>query len=505
MQTTGLNSYSTSTGTSSYSSELTQAPTKVSIGTAPLRTSEQIRLAVDSTLRSRKNKKPECSTLVEKLRWLTSLEDEDSSDSNQSGFATWPSPRDKNGVPIPASSQTRKSDAGTSTNEEHFVQSSSIRVASVHEAKIKQISYTLEDIEEGLKGSELELETFVSKDGGRIERIRKRYGEEGGDDYGFSRRPSVKGIKPKFSSTNQIFAQFTNRKSMESPAFGAPPNHAPSRESEYENTRLPAPPPPVGSSTPLPDAVLQSDPARNSAALNYEFQNTPGRQSEESRAHFELIRQSFETATAGGAPNFITNFNRPHSWSVSTLPHPHHNHGGGVMQLGNHHLISTPQTLGQQQPSQQPLYGTVRRVPNVIGRPLFLHYGALSVEAHPNKIPYPTQAAVPVKVPETPSPTQPTPVIPAGMRYYGPPIRYYNQPPPVPPRTVTAPVQMQGVVVPAPVPVGINNLNMPPNSSANHTHPHVNVMTMNEVERGVPEGATDEEHLAQKEAYSMNV
>lgn len=60
-------------------------PTQVSIGTAPLRTSEQIRLAVDSTLRiSRsKNKKQECSSLVEKLRWLTSLDDEDS--DSQSG------------------------------------------------------------------------------------------------------------------------------------------------------------------------------------------------------------------------------------------------------------------------------------------------------------------------------------------------------------------------------------------------------------------------------------
>lgn len=512
-------------------------PTKVSTGTAPLRTSEQIRLAVDSTLRLRTKKtKPECSLLVEKLRWLTSLDDDDPSDSSsQSGFATWPS-RDKNGT-ITSSSSSKKSDAGTSTNEE-FVNSAGIRqpppIYSSSEAKIKQISYTLEDIDEGLKGSEIELESFITEDGGRIERLKKRYsGEEPGDDYGFSRRPSVKGIKPKFSSTNQIFAQYT--------AMRASGTETPVPvESQYENTRGLPPP---ASFDQLPNHL---DGAR--MQLNYEVQSATGRPPEESRAHFEMIRQSFEHAS-------FSNFNRPHSWSVSTLPHPHHAHAhsnsislgstaspvpqnsGGMppnllsnnfgstlsvsqpMQQSQNNLSMTPSPINANNapgsvradtvqmmggnpttiygtlPSQshmaaqqnqvaqpgQPIYGTVRRVPNVIGRPLFLHYGALSVEAHPNKIvqPFPR----PTKVPETPSPTQQPPP----LRYYGPPIRYYNSPPPVPPRSVTTTVS-GGIGGP----VGPGNGGPP------------SAITDCQQERGVPEGATDEEPSL-KESYSMNV
>ncbi|CAL8113394.1 unnamed protein product [Orchesella dallaii] len=541
-------------------------PTKVSTGTAPLRTSEQIRLAVDSTLRLRTKKtKPECSSLVEKLRWLTSLDDDDPSDSSsQSGFATWPS-RDKNGS-VSSGSSSKKSDAGTSTNEE-FVNSAGIRqpppIYSSNEAKIKQISYTLEDIDEGLKGSEIELESFITEDGGRIERLKKRYsGEEPGDDYGFSRRPSVKGIKPKFSSTNQIFAQYT--------AMRASGTETPVPvESQYENTRGLPPP---ASFDQLPNHL---DGAR--MQLNYEVQSsTTGRPPEESRAHFEMIRQSFEHAS-------FSNFNRPHSWSVSTLPHPHHTHahsnsislsstaspvpqpsGGVPPNLLSNNFGSTlsvsqqPMTQQQQQQHQQqqqqqhqqqqqqqnnlsmnpspinmnnaaggvrgadgvpmmagnpggpiygtlpsgshmvaqqnqmpqpgqPIYGTVRRVPNVIGRPLFLHYGALSVEAHPNKIvqPFPR----PTKVPETPSPTQQPPPL---LKYYGPPIRYYNSPPPVPPRSVTTAVGG-----------GMGNQNVPgngvtPSGMGNQT------MADCQQERGVPEGATDEEPSV-KESYSMNV
>lgn len=458
------------------------------------------------------------------------------------------------------STSSKKSDAGTSTNEE-FVNSAGIRqpppIYSSSEAKIKQISYTLEDIDEGLKGSEIELESFITEDGGRIERLKKRYsGEEPGDDYGFSRRPSVKGIKPKFSSTNQIFAQYT--------AMRASGTETPVPvESQYENTR--GLPPPV-SFDQLPNHL---DGAR--MQLNYDVQNATGRPPEESRAHFEMIRQSFEHAA-----NF-SNFNRPHSWSVSTLPHPHHAHahsnsislgstaspvppqsaggagGGGQGVMPQQNLLSNNfgSTLSVSQGMQQPqnnlsmnpspinmsnavaaggprapdgvpmiggnptpiygtlpsqahmaaaqqnqqvaqpgqaIYGTVRRVPNVIGRPLFLHYGALSVEAHPNKIvqPFPR----PTKVPETPSPTQQPPP----LRYYGPPIRYYNSPPPVPPRSVTTSVSGGGG--------GVVNSSMVPGNgippSANQAIPDC------QQERGVPEGATDEEPSI-KESYSMNV
>lgn len=526
-------------------------PSKVSTGTAPLRTSEQIRLAVDSTLRLRtiKKNKTECSSLVEKLRWLTSLDDEEGSDGSQSGFATWPS-RDKNGsIILPGN---KKSDAGTSTNEE-FVQSA-VRQPPIHlanEAKIKQISYTLEDIDEGLKGSENELENFITEDSGRIERLRKRYTDEGGDDYGFSRRPSVKGIKPKFSSTNQIFAQFTAMR-----AAGGADTPVPV-EAQYENART------VYEQLPgVPESVR---------VLNYELQSaSPRPPPEESRAHFEMLRQSFEQAS-------INSFNRPHSWSVSTLPHnnhPHvsyHNHShsismgpqpptnNGAQGFSTHvltnNLSGSSLSVTSQQPQQQPLnnlsmasaklppsssnnssinpssssgtstpvvmsaahhahygtlppgatnnsssnngpthamivagaqqqqqlYGTVRRVPNVIGRPVYLHYGALSVEAHPKKIvqPFPPQA----KVPETPSPTQQPPPI----RYYGPPIRYYNPPPPVPPRSVTTSL-------------GSGSSQSSGSSSSNVGS---NLSECNQ-ERGVPEGATDEEPSV-KESYSMKV
>lgn len=359
---------------------------------------------------------------------------------------------------------------------------------SSNEAKIKQISYTLEDIDEGLKGGENELETFITEDGGRMERIRRRYGEDvGGDDYGFSRRPSVKGIKPKFSSTNQIFAQFT-RAGAETPI---PQMQLQLQmESQYENTRLP--PSSVSSQNshydplPLGSGGVGGDGGNGSGArvnLNYDQfpPNPPPTSSssgssvsgngtaapvvrpgiasnEESRSHFEMIRQSFEQAS-------FVNYNRPHSWSVSTLPH---NHTGGhvavpgttgqiplpgmannlsgsalnIQQSGppqgqpqqpqnnlslgmamtmngggrpnsmpmmaggpagygtlpsqsqhQQNMMMMAQQQQQQQvgPGGQPIYGTVRRVPNVIGRPLFLHYGALSVEAHPNKLvqPYP--------------------------------------------------------------------------------------------------------------------
>lgn len=59
---------------------------------------------------------------------------------------------------------------------------------------------------------------FVQQDAGRIERIKKRYSsaasatanpsdDDEHDDYGFSRRPSVRSIKPRFGSTTEILQQ----------------------------------------------------------------------------------------------------------------------------------------------------------------------------------------------------------------------------------------------------------------------------------------------------------
>ncbi|XP_076365282.1 uncharacterized protein LOC143254273 [Tachypleus tridentatus] len=55
-----------------------------------------------------------------------------------------------------------------------------------------------------------ELERFVKEDLMRIERIRKRYSlseDDAGLTFGFSRRPSVRGIRPRFGSTTEIMKQ----------------------------------------------------------------------------------------------------------------------------------------------------------------------------------------------------------------------------------------------------------------------------------------------------------
>lgn len=93
--------------------------------------------------------------------------------------------------------------------------------------------YSLDDIDEGLKGDEQkkigmqpdviagtpqnetpndELALFVQQDAGRIEKLKKRYSatddkSDEDDDYGFNKRPTVKGIKPRFGSTNEIIQQ----------------------------------------------------------------------------------------------------------------------------------------------------------------------------------------------------------------------------------------------------------------------------------------------------------
>jgi hypothetical protein len=79
------------------------------------------------------------------------------------------------------------------------------------------------DVIAGTPGQEPdELVTFAQQEAPRTERLKKRYSTEnptsapasgnGSDDdeqndYGFNRRPSVRGIKPRFGSTNEILQQ----------------------------------------------------------------------------------------------------------------------------------------------------------------------------------------------------------------------------------------------------------------------------------------------------------
>ncbi|XP_060517058.1 uncharacterized protein LOC132696321 [Cylas formicarius] len=103
--------------------------------------------------------------------------------------------------------------------------------------------YSLEDIDEGLKNEEEdhkriapdvlvgtpsasesgdELALFVQQDASRIERIKKKYQpveqpqkdkdeDDEHDDYGFNKRPSVRGIKPRFGTTTEILQQIQNQ------------------------------------------------------------------------------------------------------------------------------------------------------------------------------------------------------------------------------------------------------------------------------------------------------
>lgn len=131
--------------------------------------------------------------------------------------------------------------------------------------------YSLDDIEEALNSDDTksqpqpdvvagtpagnsdqdELALFVQQDARRIERIRKRYGstpnsagsdDDEHDDYGFNRRPSVRGIKPRFGSTTEILQQMQSQ-------LQPPPLACPSRVGSHitwpyyapEDPRRPAP------------------------------------------------------------------------------------------------------------------------------------------------------------------------------------------------------------------------------------------------------------------------
>ncbi|XP_022255914.1 uncharacterized protein LOC111088910 [Limulus polyphemus] len=75
-------------------------------------------------------------------------------------------------------------------------------------------------------GASDELERFVKQDLIRIERIRKRYSlseDDTGLAFGFSRRPSVRGIRPRFGSTTEIMKQMQLQ--LEPPALTNIGNH----------------------------------------------------------------------------------------------------------------------------------------------------------------------------------------------------------------------------------------------------------------------------------------
>ncbi|XP_071521005.1 uncharacterized protein [Panulirus ornatus] len=56
-----------------------------------------------------------------------------------------------------------------------------------------------------------ELVEFVRQDAGRMERLRRRYDAGELEDHGFNRRPSVRGIKPRFGSTTDLLKQMATQ------------------------------------------------------------------------------------------------------------------------------------------------------------------------------------------------------------------------------------------------------------------------------------------------------
>lgn len=99
-------------------------------------------------------------------------------------------------------------------------------VGSSHDASLSGMSGETD-------ASQDELQAFVRQDAtqGRIDRIKKRYSaalEDEAEDYGFLRRPSVRGIKTRFGSTSEIIQQMQ--------AQLAPP--APSQQQQQQEQQM---------------------------------------------------------------------------------------------------------------------------------------------------------------------------------------------------------------------------------------------------------------------------
>lgn len=84
------------------------------------------------------------------------------------------------------------------------------------------------DVIAGTPGQEQqqdELAAFAQQESNRTEKIKKRYTSESNvssdddeqNDYGFNKRPSVRGIKPKFGSTNEILQQMQEQLQQQMP------------------------------------------------------------------------------------------------------------------------------------------------------------------------------------------------------------------------------------------------------------------------------------------------
>jgi hypothetical protein len=100
--------------------------------------------------------------------------------------------------------------------------------AALQDAESKKVA---PDVIAGTPGQETdELASFAQQEANRLDRIKKRYSSESApasgvnsdddeqNDYGFNKRPSVRGIKPRFGSTNEILQQMQDQLSQPTPA-----------------------------------------------------------------------------------------------------------------------------------------------------------------------------------------------------------------------------------------------------------------------------------------------
>jgi hypothetical protein len=99
--------------------------------------------------------------------------------------------------------------------------------AALQDDEVKKVA---PDVLAGTPGQDTdELANFAQQEANRTDRIKKRYGSENStsapvsgvnsdddeqNDYGFNKRPSVRGIKPRFGSTNEILQQMQDQLSQ---------------------------------------------------------------------------------------------------------------------------------------------------------------------------------------------------------------------------------------------------------------------------------------------------
>lgn len=100
--------------------------------------------------------------------------------------------------------------------------------AALKDDEVKKVAPDVIAGTPGQESSHDELAAFAQQEANRTDRIKKRYGSENSssaptsdvnsddeqNDYGFNKRPQVRGIKTKFASTNEILQQMQDQLSQ---------------------------------------------------------------------------------------------------------------------------------------------------------------------------------------------------------------------------------------------------------------------------------------------------